>query len=415
MTTNILSYQSQRNIQIRKILEPFFFGYLIYSSLSVPFKIFIPSLAGAWLLGLSIVSFLVVEWRKRGRIFILLVAATASLHLLIQYFVHEMPVSAPYNQPFLFWPIQAMIIYVLATKPGFINRLVFVMFVITLALKLNEIILSAPTNALFGLTADNRIEEANSYAASNAFSSLVFWLGGWKTANKRKRLFLWGCALVALLLGMETTSRGALLELSVACIFGLRGIPRKYWFGIILGVVILFLILDRFSFFYTNVQNYQNRLYEDTGRSAIWSSAIKLIWARPWLGYGTGVLGGYNKLLYGLGTILPFSTPHNPFLLLWLGSGFFPVITFSILWLITIIKSSTISLNHPLDIDALPLISFSFIYVFLSNLSFTSYWVIACMAYCYIIKQVPRTVSKESRLIKLHQKVKINVPTHSPQ
>jgi O-antigen ligase len=252
------------------------------------------------------------------------------------------------------------------------------------------------TSPINNLISSSEIERINSVAGLNAFCSLYFWLKGWKTTDSFKRILIWVFAIIALLFAMQMTSRGAILAFSVGCFVGLRSIPRKRWlsYGIIIGILVLFLLI--FPFFRTDIQNYQDRLYEDTGRGEAWANSIPLILANPWLGYGVRLLeSGYGRILS--------ITPHNPFILLALGSGIIPAIMLLLLWIFAFSDSIRFGNRYPFAVDAFPLISFAFVYSFLSNIAFMHYWVIASLAYCFITAQ---TLKSDTNGLHLNDNVR---------
>lgn len=406
MQSNLGSSRSSGKIQTLNLLEFLFLGGLFYSLLALPLHIYIPYLSPALLFLLAIISFLAGKWTGKAKLFPLLVCATAGSHLLIQIFIHNVSVSAPYNYPFLFWPINAIVVSVLAGRAGFMKRLAFVMFGIGLALQFFAVTSSTSAEgytriALTG--AGSGIDNGGDYGTWLAFCGLIFWLWGWKETSRRLRLFLWGCALLAVLLSLQTVSRTVLLSLSVAGICGLRGIPRKYWFRVVLGLgIIVALMLNFLPFFKGNIEYYQERVFEETGRSIIWRASVPLIQAKFWLGYGTDLLGGHNPRIKD--RILPISSPHNPFILLWLGSGVFPVISFSLLWLVALFQSIRFGTNSPMDFDAFPLVVFGFIAMFFVNVAFADVWGVAVLAYSYWVQGTPVVISSESSA-KYKQKV----------
>jgi len=171
------------------------------------------------------------------------------------------------------------------------------------------------------LNANSGIDNANDYGIWLAFCSLIFWLWGWKEDQESITTVFLGLRIVGCHnVHAGLLSRTALLSLGVACIIGMRGIPRKYLVWRLLRLRNDFFDAELFTFFNTEIQYYQIALIEDTGRTIIWSASIPLIEAHPWLGYGTDVLGGHNAVNVK-GKILPLNSPHDPFILLWLGSG----------------------------------------------------------------------------------------------
>jgi len=409
MQRNIVSSLQLEKIKIIKLLEPLFFGYMFYSYLAYSLQIYIPWITVAWLLLLALGSFWAGNWTKRGKILIVLMCATTGAHLLIQILVHDVPVTAPYNFPFLFWPVTGIVVYVLASRAGFMKRLAFIMFGIGLVLHFFAVSSVEGVYSRLFLNANSGIDNANDYGIWLAFCSLIFWLWGWKEIRRASRLFFWACALLAVIMSMQTVSRTALLSLGVACIIGMRGIPRKYWFGAFLGLGMIFLMLNYLPFFNTEIQYYQDRLNEDTGRTIIWSASIPLIEAHPWLGYGTDVLGGHNAVNVK-GKILPLNSPHDPFILLWLGSGIIPVITFSLLWLMALIQSIRFRPNSPLDYDAFPLVVFGITAMLFLNLAFAEVWCVAILAYSYVL--LGSSVAK-ARGLSYQKKQKMDPNFHS--
>jgi O-antigen ligase len=370
-------------------LEYLFYGNIIYSLLSIPFKIYLPYLATIWLVFICISSVFEGDWQKPGKLLVLLICATAGSHLMIQVIIHHVSIRAPYNQPFLFWIIMILPVYTLSRKPGFIKRLALVMLAIGLILRFFLVFKSSGQYTREALSSGSGIDNANDYAAWLAFCCLIFWLFGWKEPGKIKRLFMWGCSLISFLFMIRTVSRGALLALSVSSICGLRSIPRKYWFRIILVIALIYLAFEKFSFNREEINNYQIRLYEDSGRSKIWSAALPLIKAHPWFGYGTNVLGGFNKWTYGYRSILPISSPHNPYLMLMLGSGIIPTILFSLLWIIAFYRSIHSRPNSSQEVDPFPLVVFGFLITFVVNTSFAYVWCCAILANSYFLHQAP--------------------------
>ena len=393
-----------KNIQINrntnrkdlKLLEVLFFSYFIYSNTSEILHVYVPYLGSA-LLGLSAIiafSIFIKKSFKSETQVILLVVATATIFLLIQLIVHGVSLLAKYNSPFLMWPILTITMVVLSRKPNFIIRLVVAMFFISIIRRFIPTILDLTSTSPDLLNLSAEIERVNSIAGWNAFCSLALWLIGWKTKDKLQRILYWGLALLALFLMMEMTSRGALLAFSIGMILGLRGIPRKNWLRIILGISSVVLILSSFTFFNTYIQNYQNRMLEQSGREDLWRGSLVLMRAQPILGYGTDLIGGSGDIYSP--TLRIYRAPHNPFILIELSSGIFPLIPFSVMWILAIMKSIRLGNKNRFLVDALPLISCAFTYSFMSNVSFMNLWVIACTAYCFQLSNLSLLTTKPS-------------------
>ncbi|GER80061.1 O-antigen ligase family protein [Candidatus Denitrolinea symbiosum] len=377
-------------------VELLFFGYLFYSLLAVPFDIYVPYLAVLWLFVLTLISLFVGDFGKNGKTMLLLVGFTTGLHLLIQLFVFKTSLADPYNEPFWSWLILIIPVFVLTKRPGFFKHLAFAMFLIAVILRFD--LINKPSEAYVreALYSGSGIDNANDYAAWLGFCALIFWALGWKKHGLRRLLF-WGMAVGGLMLLMLTVSRGALFALVVAGMCGIRFIPKHYRVRAVIGLGIIYLIFNMIPLTKTGLQYYQLRLTEDTGRLTIWRASVQLIQLRPWLGYGTNVLGGSRNIArYGQIGILPISSPHNPFLLLWLGSGIFPVIPFSVLWLIALRNSFRYGLNVLSDLDPFPLVVFGFITVFVANTTFAYVWGCAVIAYSYSFLESPMITIEKS-------------------
>jgi hypothetical protein len=159
-----ISYQNDVKGQIPEIL---FFGYLIYSYTAVPLGIHFPYVAGVWLGLLAADCFINLDWRISARIVMILILAISSIFLFVQIVVHKMSFSMPYMLFFILWVEMAIIIFRLSRSPGFIMRLVVVMFII-------GIILQFFVTKRIDIVARTRIRSGSGIDNSNDYGA---WMG----------------------------------------------------------------------------------------------------------------------------------------------------------------------------------------------------------------------------------------------
>ena len=366
------AYLTYRYEYTARILEILFLAYVIYSLVSVPMGIYIPYLAGAWLSGLALLSFLSADWKKSARIPMILILAISVSLLFIQFFVHQISLSAPYMWFFVMWVISTMVFFRLSGRPGFVKRMAVVMFLIGLYLRF-FMIFQGDVILRQRLDSGSGIDNPNDYAAWMGFVALVFWIWIWSPVNITRRLLLWAFFAVAIYCMLGTVSRGALLSLVVGIIIGLRNIPKR---RLLLMVFILGLAFIIFQTFFPNlITNYQGRLSLDTGRLSRWPIAIESLQMQPWWGYNLSRIAHY-----GAGIDM---TPHNGILFLWLSSGVIPSFLFVLLWGIAIFRGYKRMWFADADMSSLPLIVYAFLEMMLSNVFFMSLWTSVALFYCF--------------------------------
>ena len=374
---------SYRNENAARKLEYFFLAYLIYSLTAVPLGINIPYLAGGWLSVLAVIAFFSVDWKKSARIPMILILVISVSFLLIQILVYQVSLSASYMWSFVMWVVLAAIIFILSGRPGFIKRLAVVMFFIGLYLRL-FVITKMDIIARQRLDSGSGIDNSNDYAAWMGFCALVFWLWNWNSANKFQRLLLWILFAVAIFFLLGTVSRGALLSVAAGILVGLRNIPKRRWLLVTIILGLSFFIIQTLS--NTLITNYQERLYEESGRLSRWPIAIKSFQSHPWLGYGIERVA--HK---GAGIDI---TPHNGILFLGLASGILPTFFFIIMWGLAIFHSYKDKRSAVEDIDTLPLIFFAFLEMMQSNLYFMSVWSMVALFACFREELVSEQIQK---------------------
>ena len=380
---------SIRDIPPDGILEFIFHFYLVYSMLMVSFGIYIPNSGGVLLLGLVGLTLVIVKWDQVEKSLLVLVVAVAGFHILVQVLVYLLPVLSYYVRPFIFWIPMAVVVYALSHRPGFIKRLALVMFIIAVLLLPSLEFIDATLVQRARLQAESGIDNPNAYAAWLAFCALVFWLWSWKPAGRGKKILLIGLAFAAVLIMTLTVSRSSVFALAAGILLGLRAIPRKQWHLVVLSLVFILLLSLTLPFLQQTVLRYQTRLLEETGRTAIWRVSLRAISVKPILGYGVNRIGGGRNIHSEAGNVIPYSSPHNGVILLWLSSGILPVIPFLLMWLLALGRGwRHPPLSNSSHLDPLPLILFAFLLMLVTNINFMTPWAIAALGYCFAIPKI---------------------------
>lgn len=394
----MMNYSSMKNMSnktgstINKkridILEPLFLIYFFYSFTSEIFKFNIPYMGGLLLGFCSAIAFYEILQRNSIAEFRLLTLTvfTSIFFVLIQYLAHNVSIMATYSRPFLIWPLQTLVVVCLTRKSKFLKHLVTVMFIISIARRFAVFASIFSDTSFFIEETSVVVERINSVAGWNGFCALALWMFGWRTLSRTSRIVYWSAALVALFLMLEMTSRGALLAFGVGFLLSFLSVPSKFRFISVIGIGFLIVLLSQLTFFSTYIQNYEARLLEDTGRTGLYTQSIELIMDRPFLGYGTRLIGGVGGFIGKSERIM--KSPHNPFFLLILGSGIMPAIPFAATWIIAFKESIKNRKKVFESVDLLPLVACAFIFSNLSNTSFMNYWVIACIAAAFQIRDL---------------------------
>jgi O-antigen ligase len=358
------------------VFEILFFCYLFYTHISGVIDIYVPGLAGAWLLSLAVISlfYSLLNHDNHKKTALILVGIFTLIFMLVQFYFG---VSFLVIKSHFVWVAYIVIIYPQIYRPNFIKHLVIVLTSIILILLPFITFIDSGDVArayIFGTGIDN----ANVVGTWIGFCALFYWLWG-GTANSWKSKFLL-YSLAILLLGymLQTVSRGSLVGLLIAIAISFR--QDKIRVVVVKLVLLLsaYFILLNIPLVANTIVGYQTRMFVDTGRFEVWPSALEMIKNQPWLGYGAN-----HVLIFVFHRYL---LPHNVFLYMLVAGGIISTVPFVILWLNTLIASfwpkQIIKIR---GIDPLPLTVFVLIQFMSYDVAYIS--IFSALVICYSLSQ----------------------------
>jgi O-antigen ligase len=367
---------------LQSVAEMLFWVYLFYSMLSVQVGIYIPNIAFLLLIALAGIS--VMAWGRQRTLVnpvVIFVSLISLSVVLVQYLFFGVGPGGEEVRAFISWIPLTIISAGLVIREGFIKRWLVAMFILALVFWTSVVFVSEGTSMLRAQAEGTSLSNINDYAAWVGFCSLGFWLWGISLDGGKRSRWVFVASALAFTMLIQTVSRGSLAALLIGLVVSFRNIPRKYWVRLLIGLAILVFAALQFSVFIQAANAYDARLYEETGRSLVWSAAFNLIKNNPWIGYGVKAVGIY---IYSRQRNY---TPHNGILYLWFTSGLLPVIPFVAMWLRSLAFTWRNRFAH--WIDPLPLLIFVILEMLTSNSYFMSLW--SVMTICYVFNMRDQT------------------------
>jgi hypothetical protein len=239
----------------------------------------------------------------------------------------------------LIWPAEAIIIGYLSRRPGFIKRLLLMMFVSTLIVMSFAQYSSDKTQRL-NLATGGFLANSNDFASWTGFVALCLGMWAFNTRSYWGKIALLIATAVCIGLIALTVSRA-----SMSLALGLLGLfvilqtfifkPRVSTFltlmaaaGVI-GLLVLLVGIDSF------ISSYSSRANEDSGRERLWSLAVPIIQENP-LGIGKVVI--YDPARHH------YIGPHNVFLYLGIIAGWIPMILTALYYVTCVIAMPKVKL-----------------------------------------------------------------------
>jgi len=328
------------------------------------FGVEIPFLAG----GLNVFLAAICVWQLRSqtkRIYapIGLLLACAFSFLLIQAVVHDQSLLGDLRG-FILGFVQLVLIHSLCLRRGFSLRLPLLLFAIgTMALPFLTFnpgdIERARVDA--GVI-QGAISHPNGLADWFGFCAVYFTVIGNETRRSKLRVGAWLLAAGCLFVVGLTVSRGAIFGAALAITFAFRGFLKRGFVPLFV-FVILAGVLSLSGVFDAAISHYSERGTEETGRTELWSDAIKQISESPIFGIGAA------KVLY---------TPHNTFLYFALLSGILPLVLFVAFWIQAGLSSAAGNKEQQHQAFRFPYLLFTLVTVTVGDLSFMTIW--GCLA-----------------------------------
>ena len=369
------------------LFEILLFGYLFYTHFSIVINIYVPGLAGAWILLLAWVSlfYTLVKRDKHRKTTLILVGVSTLVFVFVQFFF-----SVPFStlKPHLIWVAYIVIIFPHIHRPNFIKRLVIVLSsIILLLVPFITYIGDIPRARLLGTGIDN----ANVVGAWIGFCALSCWLWGGTTKKRSAKFWLWGLTALLCFYMLQTVSRGSLIGLLIAVGISFRHGKFK---GTLIKLILLLIssiIALKIPIVANAIAGYEARMFVETGRLEIWPLAFELFKKQPWFGYGADHVQVFVRYRYLL--------PHNVFLYMLLAGGIFTTIPFVILWLKTLLSSfwPKVAIENR-GIDPLPLVIFVLIQFMSFDVAYLS--VFSALVICYSLSHKSQKNNTSMKIVK---------------
>jgi hypothetical protein len=292
--------------------------------------------------------------------------------VLIQYFVH----SESYTDliSYISWGATLVIIQSICTRPGFLYRFAFAMFLIG-ALLLPDMYLRGGSERA-GLETASAISNPNNLSAWFGFCAVYFLIRALQSSRFLDQLLSGVITFISLFVVGLTVSRGALISLALTAIVIFRkqlkrGFVPIFVFTLLLGVGVVFGVFD------SAIAHYTARGTEETGRGTVLIPA--LLRFEDNLAVGVG--------LSNIGTPTPEGEvrfPHDSLVFLGLSSGIVPLLFFIAYWLSSLRTAIHTTSAHPYASYLMPLLVYCSFFIFVHDSIFMYPWFIAAFSACYL-------------------------------
>ncbi len=279
------------------------------------------------------------------------------------------------------WVSESLIISYLLRRPGFIKRLLLLMFLTVLAIMSFARI---DNDHRLTLATGGFLANSNDFGAWVAFCALCFAMWAFGARHFAQRLLFIVLSIISFGLVALTVSRASMfLGLGALALFILaRLLILKRSLSTIVTVLVgaLAIVLLASSFNIDSLTaSYSQRFDEDTGRDRLWATAFPLVLDNP-LGVGSLYIydPGFKRLI----------GPHNVFLYLGLAGGWTPVILLFVYYLIAAKRMPKRTLY-----DGFLWVPALFVFVFLEHNQSNEYifhlWSVITLCLCMMPPETP--------------------------
>jgi len=308
-------------------IEYAFYFTVSYTVMGPALGLEIPLLAGALILGLSVIC--IIKLKSVATIIygpIALLLACVVSFSLVQVLVHGESILGGNVRSYIIWILHVLVVQSLCLRRGFPLRFPLVLFAIgAVTLPFIGLASGGDEMARVDLEVQGGLSHPAGLAVWFGFCAIYFVIVGLKTNRKLLRIGACGLAVACLLIVTLTVERGPLFGAVLAITVALRGVLKR-GFAPVLGLVVLAGIIFASGLFDRALSQYTERGMEDTGREELWREGIARFSNSPFVGVGE------SNVPMKMGNSTKEAGPHNSFLRFALSSGIIPFALFFVFW-----------------------------------------------------------------------------------
>ena len=345
----------------------------------------IPLVGPGLLAGLAVISIMhfgqsiLVAYRP-----VVFALACAISTLLVQFIVHAEAFSHTHMRAFVTWLLSLLVIQSISWREGFIHRFALVAFFIGCAtLPFLKVYVDSEEVVRVGLEKGVSLSNPNSFGMWFGFCAVYFLIAGLNARHNFIRGVTWLAGIFCIYFVGITVSRGPLIGVAIAVMFGFKDVLKRSFLPII-GLLFMGWVIYVLGIFDNLIGYYAARGAEESGRSFLWKTGFHRFMDSWW--FGVGFTEGVIALPHSSIKV----TPHNGLIFLALTSGVIPLIIF----VGYLVRTARVAfrLNKVAGTEAaffLPMFVFALLEVMILDTAFMSPWVMVVVSMILSEKSLP--------------------------